>query len=86
MHICEALIAAYSATKENKYLERAQHLANRFCFELAKPSLGLVYEHFTQTRIEAEYEFNSLTLEEFYALILDIEFDVMVLVSEMNDE
>ena len=43
-------------------------------------------DHVTLTRLEAVYEFNSLTLEEFYALILDIEFDVMVLVSEMNDE
>ena len=43
-------------------------------------------DHVTLTRLEEVYEFNSLTLEEFYALILDIEFDVMVLVSEMNDE
>jgi hypothetical protein len=43
-------------------------------------------DHVTLTRLEAVYEFNSLTLEEFYALILDIEFDLMVLVSEMNDE
>jgi len=43
-------------------------------------------DHVTLTRLEEVYEFNSLTLEEFYALILDIEFDLMVLVSEMNDE
>ncbi len=43
-------------------------------------------DHITLTRVEEVYEFNSLTLEEFYALILDIEFDLMVLVSEMNDE
>ena len=43
-------------------------------------------DHVTLTRLEEVYEFNSLPLEEFYALILDIEFDVMVLVSEMNDE
>ncbi len=43
-------------------------------------------DHITLTRVEEVYEFNSLTLEEFYTLILDIEFDLMVLVSEMNDE
>ena len=43
-------------------------------------------DHVTLTRLEEVYEFNSLTLDEFYDLILDIEFDVMVLVSEMNDE
>jgi len=43
-------------------------------------------DHVTLTRLEAVYELNSLTLEEFYALMLDVEFDVMVLVSEMNDE
>jgi mannose/cellobiose epimerase-like protein (N-acyl-D-glucosamine 2-epimerase family) len=47
MHICEALIAAYGATQSPRYLEKAQHLATRFCFELSAQSLGLVYEHFT---------------------------------------
>ena len=65
MHICEALIAAYSATKENKYLERAQHLANRFCFELAKPSLGLVYEHFTPT-LAPDFEYNKDDAKNLY--------------------
>ena len=43
-------------------------------------------DHVTLTRVEEVYEFNNLTLEEFYALLLDVEFDVIVLVSEMNDE
>jgi hypothetical protein len=43
-------------------------------------------DHITLTRLEAVYEFNRLPLEEYYALMLDVCFDVMVLESEMNDE
>ena len=43
-------------------------------------------EHVTLTRVEEVYEFNSLTLEEYYALLLDVEFDMMVLEFEKNDE
>ena len=43
-------------------------------------------DHVTLTRVEEVYEFNSLTLEKFYTLLLDVEFHVMVLESEMNDE
>ena len=43
-------------------------------------------DHVTLTRLEEVYEFNSLTLEEFYALLHDVEFESIVLVSEMNDE
>ena len=42
-------------------------------------------DHVTLTRVEEVYEFNSLTLEEYYTLMLDMWFDVMVLESEMND-
>ncbi|HCL31852.1 MAG TPA: hypothetical protein DIC52_25925, partial [Candidatus Latescibacteria bacterium] len=43
-------------------------------------------DHVTLTRVEEVYEFNSLTLEKFYTLLLDVEFHVMVPESEMNDE
>jgi mannose/cellobiose epimerase-like protein (N-acyl-D-glucosamine 2-epimerase family) len=46
MHMCEALIAAWQATKEQRYLERAKVLANRFAFELAEQSNGLIWEHY----------------------------------------
>ena len=46
MHSCEALLAAYGATSEAHYLERAWHLADKFTRELAKDSQGLVWEHF----------------------------------------
>ncbi len=46
MHMCEALIAAWQATDEERYLNRAEVLANRFCFELAEQSDGLIWEHY----------------------------------------
>ena len=46
MHMCEALIAAWEATSDSRYLDRAELLANRFCFELAEQSNGLIWEHY----------------------------------------
>jgi len=46
MHLCEALLAAWQATNNTQYLDRAEHLANRFCFELAEQSDGLIWEHY----------------------------------------
>ena len=46
MHMCEALIAAWQATNEQRYLKRAFVLANRFAFELAEQSDGLIWEHY----------------------------------------
>lgn len=46
MHMCEALIAAWEATTDKRYLERAELLATRFCFELAQQSDGLIWEHY----------------------------------------
>lgn len=46
MHMCEALIAAWQATDDVKYLDRAELLATRFSFELAEQSNGLIWEHY----------------------------------------
>lgn len=46
MHMCEALIAAWEATNDTRYLDRAEVLANRFSFELATQSNGLIWEHY----------------------------------------
>lgn len=46
MHMCEALIAAWQATADTRYLDRAELLAKRFSFELAKQSNGLIWEHY----------------------------------------
>ena len=46
MHMCEALLAAYQASGEIKYLDRAERLANKFAFELAAQSGGQIWEHY----------------------------------------
>jgi mannose/cellobiose epimerase-like protein (N-acyl-D-glucosamine 2-epimerase family) len=46
MHQCEACLAAFEATGEPRYLERAASLIERFAFELAAPPEGLIWEHY----------------------------------------
>mmetsp|Transcript_3842 Transcript_3842/g.10820 ORF Transcript_3842/g.10820 Transcript_3842/m.10820 type:complete len:385 (-) Transcript_3842:60-1214(-) len=57
MHLCEALIAAYEATKSKKYLDRAELLALTFTQTLASKGGGFVYEHFT-VDFEVDWEYN----------------------------
>ena len=40
MHMCEAMLAAFEATGEERYLERADTLARRICVELAGAGPG----------------------------------------------
>ena len=47
MHMCEALIAAFEATGEARYLARARLLARRICVDLAAAADGLIWEHYT---------------------------------------
>ena len=49
MHLCEAMLAAFEATGEERYLDRAHTLARRICVELAAAAEGLVWEHYTST-------------------------------------
>lgn len=46
MHMCEALLAAWQATANPRYLDRAEQLANRFAFDLAAQSNGQIWEHY----------------------------------------
>ncbi len=56
MHMCEALIAAWHATKEDVYLDRAETLAQRFCFDLSQQSNGLIWEHYdTNWSVDMQY-------------------------------
>ena len=56
MHMCEALIAAWEATQEQHYLDRAQLLANRFCFELTDQTDGIIWEHYDANwQVDMEY-------------------------------
>jgi mannose/cellobiose epimerase-like protein (N-acyl-D-glucosamine 2-epimerase family) len=46
MHMCEACLAAYEATGQARYLDRAASLIERFVFGLAAGSGDLVWEHY----------------------------------------
>lgn len=46
MHMCEAMIAAYEATYDARFLERALLLAQRMTVEQAALAGGLVWEHY----------------------------------------
>lgn len=46
MHMCEAMISAFEATGDKKYLNRAYELAKRICVDMTKKTNGLIWEHF----------------------------------------
>jgi mannose/cellobiose epimerase-like protein (N-acyl-D-glucosamine 2-epimerase family) len=46
MHMTEAMLAAFEATGEQRYLDRAETLAHRICVELAAQAGDLVWEHY----------------------------------------
>lgn len=46
MHSCEALLLAWQATGQARYLERAEQLAQRFAVELAALNDDLIWEHY----------------------------------------
>jgi mannose/cellobiose epimerase-like protein (N-acyl-D-glucosamine 2-epimerase family) len=48
MHMCEACLTAFEFTGEQRYWDRAVLLIERFAFELAGQSDGLVWEHYRQ--------------------------------------
>lgn len=45
MHMCKEMIAAYEATGETRYLEKAKTIAKSLTLELAKETDGLIWEH-----------------------------------------
>jgi len=46
MHMCEAMLAAFEATQQSRYLERAYQLADNVTRRQAAKSGGLVWEHY----------------------------------------
>ena len=46
MHMCEAMLAAYQASKQPRYLDRALTLAHTMTQRQAKLANGLVWEHY----------------------------------------
>lgn len=57
MHMCEALVAAWQASADVRFLNRAEQLANRFAFDLAEQSGGQVWEHY-DANWQVDMEFN----------------------------
>lgn len=57
MHSCEALIAAYEATNEKKYLDRALIIADNICNRQAKQADGLIWEHY-DSNWKVDWSFN----------------------------
>ena len=57
MHACEALLAAFEATGDDGYLERAYGLAHKFAVELADRSDGLIWEHYTK-ELDIDWDYN----------------------------
>ncbi|SDM55048.1 Mannose or cellobiose epimerase, N-acyl-D-glucosamine 2-epimerase family [Fictibacillus solisalsi] len=56
MHMCEALIAAYETTRQQKFLDRAVLLARNVTLGLAAQSGGMIWEHFDKDwRIDWSY-------------------------------
>ena len=56
MHSCEAMIAAYEATSEQRYLDRAFILADNICNRQAALADGRIWEHYnTQWQIDWDY-------------------------------
>jgi mannose/cellobiose epimerase-like protein (N-acyl-D-glucosamine 2-epimerase family) len=57
MHLCEAMIAAYQATREPRYLDRALSLADHMTRRQAAKAGGLVWEHY-DTAWNIDWAFN----------------------------
>jgi len=56
MHMCEAMLAAYQASDEPRYLERALQLADNMTRRQAAKADGLVWEHYdTQWNVDWKY-------------------------------
>jgi len=60
MHMCEALLAAWQASSQTAYLDRAEILARRFALDLAAQSGGQVWEHYDLNwNVDMEYNINT---------------------------
>ncbi len=56
MHACEAMLAAFEATDEPRFLDRAHTLARRVTRDLAGQGEGLIWEHYDEDwRIDWDY-------------------------------
>jgi len=58
MHSCEAMLWAYEATREVRYLDRAETLANNITRRQAALGDGLIWEHY-DTKWQIDWEYNT---------------------------
>jgi len=65
MHLCEAMIAAYEATTNSKFLRRAQTIAENIAMHQANLTDGLVWEHYT-TDFQPDWEYNKDDAKNLY--------------------
>ena len=60
MHMCEALLEAWQASGNVKFLDRAEVLADKFAFELASQSNGQIWEHYDESwKVDMLYNIDS---------------------------
>lgn len=57
MHTCEALLAAYEATGESQYVDRAATIAETVTRDLAEDENGRIWEHYTDDW-DIDFEYN----------------------------
>lgn len=57
MHACEAYLAAYEATGEAEYLDRARHIARKITVKFTSETNGLIWEHYTDDWVH-NFEYN----------------------------
>lgn len=68
MHMCEAMIAAYEATSEEKYIKRAYGLAKSITITLASQYEGLIWENYDSNwKINWNYYEKAESLRQFRA-------------------
>ena len=56
MHLCEALLCCYEATRDAKFLNRAKNIANKICNELTYKN-NYVWEHYNENW-QHDWEYN----------------------------
>jgi mannose/cellobiose epimerase-like protein (N-acyl-D-glucosamine 2-epimerase family) len=65
MHLCEAMIAAYEASGNSKFLAKAQVIAENIVQRQANLTNSLVWEHYTQN-FQPDWEYNKRDPKNLY--------------------
>ena len=65
MHSCEALIAAFEATNQKKYLNRALLIAKNICVRQASLAEGLIWEHYDSSW-QIDWVYNKASTDDLF--------------------